>query len=417
MDFFQLLVFTALQGQADTTQYIAEGRRNSIEQQKKPYVILISGDGFRYDYAKKYQAKNLLALSNKGVQAKSMIPSYPSLTFPNHYTIVTGLYPSHHGLVNNGFYDAARQESYAMSNKAKVEDGTWYKGTPLWVLAEKQKMLTASFYWVGSEADIQGTFPSYYYRYSEKIPIERRIEIVKDWLQLPAEKRPHLITFYFPEVDHEGHTFGPEAPETEKAVQKLDSSVAQLVSAVKSTGLPVSFVFVSDHGMTTVDTANTLRLPEGIDTSQFIINGEGNLLEMYAKDKNNILPAYQILNKNENQYAVYLKAGVPANLHYGKADDKYNRIGDLLVLAAWPKVFNLRNRKVNPGAHGYPPLTVKDMQATFYAWGPAFKSHVQIPSFTNVNVYPMIARVLGLKIINQIDGRLSVLQPILKRKK
>src|SRR5574338_438511 len=147
----------------DTTQKIISGRINSPEQQLKPYVILISADGFRYDYADKYEAKNLLQLSSEGVRAESMIPSYPSLTFPNHYTIVTGLYPSHHGLVNNFFYDRNRKAFYSMRNPKTVKDGTWYGGTPLWVLAEQQQMLTASFYWVGSEADIKGVLSTYYY--------------------------------------------------------------------------------------------------------------------------------------------------------------------------------------------------------------------------------------------------------------
>jgi predicted AlkP superfamily pyrophosphatase or phosphodiesterase len=159
----------------DTTQKIIPNRKNSIAQQKKPYVILISADGFRYDYAKKYNAQNLLDLSSKGVQAESMIPSYPSVTFPNHYALVSGLYPSHSGLVNNSFYDRERHDSYSMSNKQKVSDSSWYFGSPLWVLAEQQKMLSASFYWVASEAAIQGTNPTYYYVYNDKIAIHDRI--------------------------------------------------------------------------------------------------------------------------------------------------------------------------------------------------------------------------------------------------
>ena len=132
--------------QSDTAQHVNLSGKNSIDQQKKPYVILISSDGFRYDYAKKYDAGHLLKLSKKGVRAASMIPSYPSLTFPNHYTIVTGLYPSHHGLVNNSFYDAAKDKRYSMSDNNAVRDGSWYGGTPLWVLAEQQQMLTASMF-------------------------------------------------------------------------------------------------------------------------------------------------------------------------------------------------------------------------------------------------------------------------------
>lgn len=274
--------------QPDTTQKINLTRTNSIEQQQKPYVILISIDGFRYDYAEKYHAENIKALSNEGVKATSMVPSYPSLTFPNHYSLATGLYPSHHGLVGNYFYDKNRKESYSMKWSRTVKDGTWYGGTPLWVLAEEQKMLSASFYWVGSEANIKGVLPTYYYNYNEAIPNTRRIEIIKDWLLLPAEKRPHLIMVYFPEVDHAGHEFGPDAPQTTQAVQMIDSVIGKLYTAVKSTGLPVNYILVSDHGMTNVDTINTLKLPEVVDTSKFIIPRGAELVMLYAKNKKDI---------------------------------------------------------------------------------------------------------------------------------
>src|SRR5690606_25434714 len=180
--------------------------------------------------------------------------------------IVTGLYPASHGLINNYFYDPQRKEHYSMRDRSKVEDGTWYGGTPLWVLAEQQQMVAASFFWVGSEAPVQGILPTYHYQYSEVLPIKRRIQTVVDWLNLPAEKRPHLITFYLPEVDHAGHRYGPDAPQTREAVLELDKHLQMLTEAVAKTGLPVNYVFVSDHGMLEVDTKNTLPMPAAIDT-------------------------------------------------------------------------------------------------------------------------------------------------------
>lgn len=239
--------------QTTLVQHVNQESRNSAEQQQKPYVILISADGFRYDYAKKYNAAHLLELSAGGVRAESMIPSFPSLTFPNHYTLVTGMYPAHHGLVNNSFYDPQRKEGYWLSDKTKVRDGSWYGGTPLWVLAEQQQMIAASLFWVGSEAKIKGIRPTYYYEFTEKISIQERVKVVKDWLDLPADRRPHLITFYLSEPDHAAHRYGPDAPETQQAVQLVDSVVYQLTEVVKATGLPVNFIFVSDHGMTSVD--------------------------------------------------------------------------------------------------------------------------------------------------------------------
>jgi len=403
------------QNPVDISQQIIAGRTNSLEQQKKPYVILISADGFRFDYIDKYKAEHLAALSKGGVRAQSMIPSFPSVTFPNHYTLVTGMYPSHHGLSQNDFYAPNRAEFYSMGNKEQVKDGSWYGGTPLWVLAEQQKMLSASFYWVASEAAIQGIKPTYYYNYNTKISIDDRIKAVVEWLKLPADRRPHLITFYFPEVDHEGHTYGPDAPETEKAVTFVDEAVYKMSEAVKATGLDVSFVFVSDHGMTRVDNEHTIPMPAVIDTNQFKIAKESTMIGLYANHKADIEPAYQKLKAEAKDYQVYLKKDMPGNLHFGPADDKFNTIGDILLIPNWPKIFQFRyNKKPNPGTHGFNPYIVKDMHATFLAWGPAFKSGLTVPSFENVNVYPIITGVLGLKITDKIDGTSAVAKQILR---
>lgn len=402
----------AQQTPVDTTQRINKQNKNSAVQQQKPYVILISADGFRYDYAEKYKATHLLELSKNGVQAASMIPSYPSVTFPNHYTIATGLYPSHHGLVNNTFYDKVKKEKYSMGAKDKVRDGSWYGGTPLWVLAEQQQMLAANMFWVGSEAAVKNVRSTYYYDYSEQIKVDQRIQAVKEWLSLPAERRPHFITFYVSEPDHAGHSFGPEAKETERAVKMVDSIIFQLTEAVKTTGLPVNYVFVSDHGMTAVDRENPIPMPAAIDLEKFIVPSSGTMVDIQAKDKADILPLYNELKKAAKDYDVYLKADVPAELHYSAKDDRMDRIGDIILLPHWPKVFS--NRKPGVGYHGFEPLKVKDMHATFMAWGPAFKKNMKIPSFENVNIYPMIAQILGLKITEEIDGKKEVLQNILK---
>ena len=410
---FLLIVAGSLNAaaQTDTLQHKAQGRKNSLEQQKKPYVILISADGFRWDYAQKYKATHLLELGSKGVQAESMIPSFPSLTFPNHYTIVTGLYPSHHGLVNNSFLDEKSNERYSMGAKAKVKDGKWYGGTPLWVLAEQQNMMTASMFWVGSEAEIKGTRPSYYYDYNEKIPVAQRINTVKEWLMLPEEQRPHLITFYLSEPDHAGHSFGPESDEASKAVKEVDSIIYELTKAVATTKLPVNYVFVSDHGMTAVDRENPIPTPKSIDSAKYIIASSGTMMDIHAKNKADINTLYQKLKSEEKDYTTYLKSEMPEHFHYSSKDDKMNRIGDILLIPTWPKVFS--SRKPGAGHHGFDPSVVKDMHATFLAWGPTFKKGLKIPSFENVNVYPLVADILGLNYDEAaIDGKRKVLENI-----
>ncbi|WP_242928941.1 ectonucleotide pyrophosphatase/phosphodiesterase [Pontibacter vulgaris] len=410
-----VVLSSAAFAQADTTQRVASGRRNSPEQQKKPYVILISADGFRYDYADKYNATNLKALRAQGVEAASMAPSFPSKTFPNHYTIVTGMYPATHGLINNVFYDPQRKQSYSIGDRSKVEDGSWYGGTPLWVLAEKQQMVSASYFWVGSEAPIQGIRPTYYYRYSEVVPMESRIKTVVDWLNLPEEQRPHLITFYLPEVDHAGHRFGPDAPETEKAVKELDENIKKLTDAVATTGLPVNFIFVSDHGMIKINQENTLPLPAAVDTAKFLVSGGGMVVELHAKDKTAIKSTYKKLKAEaDGKYKVYTRNNLPRRLHYGTKDDTYKRVGDILLLTDAPKVFHFSSRKPSPGAHGYDPDKVKEMHATFYAWGPAFKAGQKISSFKNIHVYPLVAELLGLEYTHKIDGKKKLSKKVLK---
>jgi hypothetical protein len=398
--------------QNDTVQQVNPASRNAQEQQKKPYVIMISADGFRYDYARKYQASHLLELSGKGVQAKAMIPSYPSLTFPNHYTLVTGLYPAHHGLVNNSFYDEKRAQRYSMGSKAAVADSSWYSGTPLWVLAEKQQMIAATMFWVGSEAAIQGVRPTYYYKYTEKISPQRKVQIVKDWLMLPEDRRPHLINLYLSEPDHSGHAYGPDAPETKTAVKLVDSTIFLLTEAVKATGLPVNFIFLSDHGMTRVDTEHPIALPAAVDPEKFIIPAFGTMVDLHAKNKADIRPVYKQLRKTADGYRVYLTSKMPAKYHYSTRDDRMGHIGDILLIPDWPKVFS--RKTPDPGQHGFDPLKVTDMQATFFAWGPLIKSGMTIPAFKNVDVYPLVTEILGLQYSEPIDGKKKVLQKILR---
>ncbi len=201
---------------------------NTAAQQAKHYVILISLDGFRWDYARRYGAPHLLQLGIKGASApEGMFPSYPSLTFPNHISIVTGLYPEHHGIVANSFWDPTREETYVYTQAKSNSDGSWYSGTPLWVLAEEQGMRSACLFWPGSEAEIQGKRPSYYLHFDEKLDDEKRVDQVVAWLKLPPELRPHFITLYYSNVDHAGHNYGPDSDEVRAAVHHVDAMVGR----------------------------------------------------------------------------------------------------------------------------------------------------------------------------------------------
>jgi predicted AlkP superfamily pyrophosphatase or phosphodiesterase len=410
------LVCTFVTLAQDTAQQVIPGRKNSAEQEGKPYVILISADGFRYDYAEKYKASHLLALANEGVRSSAMIPCFPSVTYPNHYAMATGLYPAHHGIVQNLFYDRDLRTYYSSGNSSAYEDGKWYGGTPLWVLAEQQHMVTANFYWVGSEAAIKGIYSTYYYHHNKKIPIDDRIQTVVNWLKMPADKRPHLITFYLPQVDDAGHKYGPNSQETANAVRFIDSAVYALTEAVNTTGLKVNYIFVSDHGMTEPDTQHPLATPAALDTSKFFISGDRVVVELIAKNPDDIQKTYNTLKKEAVDYDVYLRDNMPPHLHSAKSDDWHNRIGDIILLPHYPKLFNLYNKKLDRGQHGYDPATVKDVHATFFAWGPAFKPHTEIAPFPNVDIYPLVTRLLGLTFTDKIDGTPELANEVLLKK-
>lgn len=421
---FLLLIFSltifAQKSPVDTAQVVVANRYNSIDAQTKPYVIMISTDGFRYDYAKKYNAENLLKLSGEGVQAKAMIPSYPSITFPNHWSLITGLYPSHHGLIDNFFYDYKRKEFYAMSDRKNAEDGSWYGGVPLWGLAEKQGMISASLMWVGSASDAGGKRPTYYYPYHEKFTPSEKVNKVIDWLKLPMDKRPHFISLYFPEVDGSGHHFGPEARETEDAVHLVDNATGELVQKVNSLGLKnVNFVFVSDHGMIKVDGGAPLDIPAILfDKDRFDFYNSQTLLRVVVKNPAEVKSVYKELKAGKtDDYEVYLDKRLPGYLHFGTKDDQYQRIGQILLIPKAPKIFLEKGKKTSVGKHGYNARLVLEMKATFFAWGPEFKNNVVVDEFSNVNVYPLVAEILGLKIEQPIDGKLKVLKQTLKEKR
>lgn len=373
-----------------------------------PYVILVSLDGFRPDYAERYQAKNLLAIGNVGVSAQALIPSFPTLTFPNHLAIVTGLYPGHHGIVSNTFYDPAQKEEYSM--KKTAANGSWYSGTPLWVLAESQHVKTAAMFWPGTEAEIGGYRPSYFKPYDDNFPNDSRVETVVNWLKLPEDQRPHLITLYFSDVDTAGHKFGPESAETEAAVQNLDALLGTLRKGIAATGLTVNLLVVSDHGMQA--TNNYINLAEYIDVAKVRLVTDGPLAMLYTADQRTTTETYRALKGKSTRFDVYLRAQTPSHWHIRDSI----RSGDVFVMAREPAaVLQAAPLKpVSKGMHGFDPAQYPSMRGIFYAAGPNIREHRKIKPFENVNIYPFIAELMGLKITGAIDGSAKVLHGLLQ---
>jgi alkaline phosphatase D len=391
---------------------------NSAWAQGQHYVVLVSLDGFRWDYAVRDNATHLLALALQGVWApEGMFPSYPSLTFPNHYAIVTGLYPEHHGLVANNFYDPVRGAHYTYNAPEDVSDGSWYGGVPLWSLAESQGMRTACLLWVGCEAKIAGFRPSYYATFDSKTQStpkaeQARIDNVVALLRLPAADRPHFIAVYYSEPDHQGHEFGPDARETREAALRMDGLVGKLRDALQATGLPIDLVVVSDHGMVKSQ-GGWINLDQFADLAGFDSTVDDLL---YGKTEEDRARVYNQLKKASSQFMVYRRKDVPAGLHFNENP----REGDPVVVATGPYAIRAhapQAGQANPppkiGMHGFDPRIVPEMKASFFAAGPDLVKGKTVAPFDNVNLYPWMAHLLGLHPPKN-DGSLNILSGTLR---
>ncbi|HEY0653195.1 MAG TPA: ectonucleotide pyrophosphatase/phosphodiesterase [Chryseosolibacter sp.] len=391
--------------------------------QKNPadqYVLLVSFDGFRYDYAERFNLPNFKKFIREGAAADGLIPSFPSKTFPNHYTIVTGLYPGNHGLVDNGFYDPDQEKLYSMRNREVVTDSSFYGGIPLWQLAKQNGIKSASYFWVGSELKQENLHPDYFFEYNQSVPFEQRVDKIMEWLSLPEEDRPRMITLYFSSPDFESHRYGPLAPETKAKVFEMDSLLGMLMRKIDDTKLPVNMVLVSDHGMKElVDKTETyISLDDHVTTKGNIrvVNG-GTQAHLYTGSSAQTDSLAAALKKVAKDFTVVRRSEFPAAWHYNNP-----RSGDILVIAnpgkyivTGNKESHLReaNRGGTFGVHGYDPAKVKDMQGIFYARGPRVKAGKRIAAFQNIHIYPFIAMMMDIKL-PPIDGNENVLRPILK---
>ena len=399
------------------------GYSAAIAQDKQPIVILISLDGFRHDYVERFQPENLTKFIQKGTAADGLIPAFPSKTFPNHYTIATGMKPEHHGLVDNSFYEPFKDQVYNMGNRDIVQDGYWYGGTPIWVLAEQNNIKAASYFFVGTEAPVQGIRPSYYFDYDGNVPNLTRVAKVFEWLQLPETERPGLITLYFSDMDNVGHRYGPSNDDQLKtALDRLDRELGALFEGLKSFDLDINVVLVSDHGMADVPKSNLINLDQltkGIDAR--IVNN-GALAHLHLVDPTRKSEVIQLLSQQAGNFTV---EDVASRESYQDISKYPARFGEILILpdlgyylADERGIFRYQNSSARFktdvfGEHGFSPQ-YREMHGIFYANGPAIREGLKIDRFENIHIYPMICQILGLSIPKDIDGKAEVLEPILK---
>jgi predicted AlkP superfamily pyrophosphatase or phosphodiesterase len=386
----------------------------------EPTVILISLDGFRYDYLDKYKPQTLNKLAKKGVRAKWMIPSFPTKTFPNHYTVATGLYPEHHGIVENNIYDF--ETVFTLNKREEVQNPRWWLGEPIWVTAEKQGKRAGAFFFPGTEAEIMGKRPTFWKEYDGKIPNETRVDQILRWLDLPQTKRPQIFTLYFSDTDDAGHGFSPDSEEVKKAVEKVDGNLKRLVEGLKKRKISkkVNLIIVSDHGMATVKPENSVVLDELFDFSETErILWTGEIVQIFPKEneENAILEKLESI-KNAR---CWRKFDIPARLHYQASP----RIAPIVCSAdeGWylTSKERLEERKKRAdygkiwGAHGY-DNQYQSMQATFIAHGAAFKKGKVVEPFENIEVYNLICNLLGLKPAKN-DGDFERVKGLLKNPK
>lgn len=395
------------------------GGINRPEHRDKPHLILVSFDGFKPEYLERFDLPNFRRVLARGARARAMIPVFPSLTFPNHYSLVTGLHPGRHGIVANRFYDPARDQTYALGDPETVTDGSWYGGEPIWVTAETQGMVAACYFWPGSEAAIRGVRPSIWTAYDGDVPNEQRVATVLDWLRLAPERRPHMITLYFSELDTASHRGPLDSPAVEQAARSLDRVLGLLADGLAAlpVGDKVHLLLTSDHGMVETSTAQTVKLDALVDPSLVRVAFGGPVANLHVHGGP---PGAQrvrdSINARLGHGRAYLREDLPGRFHY--SDDP--RAGDVVVVMeeGWTLATSNRSEREAPerwGMHGWDPA-LPSMHALFAIAGPGIAAGLEIPEVHNVDVYPMMTELLGLRSTRDIDGQPSrILQRIRQR--
>ena len=389
--------------------------RNSLRHLDKPYVVVVSFDGFRHDYMEMFDTPNFDRMAAEGARADGLIPVFPSLTFPAHYSIATGLYPGTHGLVTNTFYDREFDRTYSLSDRETVEDGRWYGGEPIWVTAEKQGMVSAAFYFVGSEADVQGIRPSYWKRFDPIIPNEVRVDTVLTWLSLAEEQRPHLVSLYFAEADYAGHRFGPgDSPELAGAVGQVDRALGRLLDGLDALphGDRVFVVLVSDHGMSDVRPEGHYALDEIADLSGARLTSGGSVGILFVEEGEERIEELRAqLDAGMPNAEVYRSHEAPARLHL----NGHPRFGDLVVVPEEGYTIGIGPRRGSSlGMHGWDPR-FRSMHGIFLVKGPGIDPGTRLPRLEGVDIYPFIARVLELEPAEGIEGDPGALAALARR--
>ncbi len=379
---------------------------------EQPTVLMISLDGFAYEYLERYQPKHLLQLAQNGIVAP-LTPVYPTKTFPNHISLATGLYPSEHGIIDNRFYDKTLKANYSMGDGAT--DSTWITaGIPIWNLAEQQGLTAATYFWPESDARINGMTPSYFYHYSHNAAPEQRVEQIVNWLKLPASTRPKLVMSYFHQVDTAGHVYGPYSQEAKETVAYIDGLIGNLVQRIETeTDVNLQLILVADHGMAEIKPEYVMKSRDLPNPAGFVRTLSSTRVVYY---RNEDTPDSEVEQLKQDIAALNLESATILSdadrerLGYSHT----SRTGDIIVEAIYPASFTPRNQlptKVT-GNHGFKDLA--EMDGIFIAYGSGFKQDTQPKALKTIDMYPLVAEILGLSVEHDINGDAEKVLPLLK---
>lgn len=390
----------------------------SIYAQSQPYVILISFDGFRWDYSNRGISPNIDIMKKDGVSALSLRPSFPSKTFPNHYAIITGMYPENNGLIANSMHDPYTNEYYKLSDSIQVRNGKWYLGEAFWETAQRNGIISASYFWPGSEISPKYRRPKYFKRYVHTRAYKARVDGIINWLKLPYAERPHFLTLYFSVTDDIGHKFNPDSKEVNGAIIKEDSMLGLLFKKLKKINLydSTNVILVSDHGMTEINKDRTVNI-QSILKDFDVEYQQGGPFMLIQPKPDEVNEVYQLLLKNQNHFNVYTKANIPARFHY--SNNPF--IPDIIISAdlGWSlttdKSAKYMAKMKTGGNHGWDNNTL-DMQGIFFAMGPDFKVGYKTATINNIDIYPLLCKIFNISPRSNIDGKLEDIEFILKNR-
>ncbi|XP_031252386.1 ectonucleotide pyrophosphatase/phosphodiesterase family member 3-like isoform X1 [Pistacia vera] len=402
---FGFLFFSASSSSSSSSSSLKSTAR-PLKKLDKPVVLLISSDGFRFGYQFKTATPNIHRLINYGTEAETgLIPVFPSLTFPNHYSIVTGLYPAFHGIINNHFVDPDSGATFTMGS----HEPKWWLGEPLWETVVNHGLKAATYFWPGSEVK-KGSWTcpkGFCMDYNGSVPFEDRVDTVLSYFDLPSAEIPVFMTLYFEDPDHQGHQVGPDDPQITEAVARIDSMIGRLIDGLEKRGVfeDVTIIMVGDHGMVGTcdkklifldDLASWIEIPAGWVQSYSPLlairpPGGYNPSDIVAK-MNEGLKSGKV--DNGKNLRVYLKEELPSRLHYAASDRIPPIIG--LIEEGFKVEQKKTNRKECGGAHGY-DNAIFSMRTIFIGHGPQFERGKKVPSFENVQIYNLVTSILKIQ--------------------